>query len=328
MRKYIALAAMVLVVAAAAGPTSAMADDHHDRVSVVREGDATLPTHTIYRPAELRNANRLPVVVWENGACANSNRIYEPFLTRLASAGYFVIAKGPVTNPPVYEDTLLPLPATSPLLDPDPPLEPPAPAGKTDAEPTGFDTIIDTAVGLMKSAVDWAQEADSNPQGPYYGKLDLSSIASAGYSCGGVTAIAAAARDSRFRTVLGYNTSSSAAAGLSQPRRAALLGLKVPVAWIMGGTSDVAYPGFQSDWAMRFEVPAFQAEHLYAGHVGFWRSTAFEEEVADIGTAWLDLTLGGDSHAADYLLDNPCGFCDNQYWSTKSRNWPRDWRRS
>ena len=40
--------------------------------------DSSLPEHTIYSPADLDalNNEKLPIVVWGNGACVNSNFNY------------------------------------------------------------------------------------------------------------------------------------------------------------------------------------------------------------------------------------------------------------
>jgi hypothetical protein len=64
----------------------------------VFEGDAGLPGHTVFRPADLSAfgpANPMPVVAWANGGCANSPRGFLPFLVELASHGFLVAAIGP-----------------------------------------------------------------------------------------------------------------------------------------------------------------------------------------------------------------------------------------
>ena len=54
---------------------------------------ASLPTHTIYRPANLHGD--YPIVLWGNGSCVNSNFSYREFLSEIASHGFIVIAIGP-----------------------------------------------------------------------------------------------------------------------------------------------------------------------------------------------------------------------------------------
>ena len=59
-----------------------------------REEPASLPTHTVYRPADLANTPKLPVVLWANGGCRNTSVEFTRFLGELASHGYLVIAVG------------------------------------------------------------------------------------------------------------------------------------------------------------------------------------------------------------------------------------------
>src|SRR5690606_23540265 len=59
--------------------------------------DATLPGMTLYRPADLApfGADRkLPVLLWGNGACANTTQEHKNFLNELASHGYMILAIG------------------------------------------------------------------------------------------------------------------------------------------------------------------------------------------------------------------------------------------
>lgn len=331
VKKY-ALAAVVAAAIVAVAAATSLAESKHDRpglhgppvaydvnVSVTREAAPGLPDETIYRPTDVRPGARLPIVLWENGGCADTNGPDAVLLTRIAASGFFVIAHGPVTSLPVT------LPATSPLLDPNPPLDPPPAAQPFVGTPPGYLTIVDGGVSMMESALNWATATNATPSSPYYDALDLSKVATSGQSCGGIVALATAAADPRIKAVLGYNTASSVTNDVTDPLRKALLNEHAALAWIMGGTSDIAYPGFQADWAMPFTAPAFEAEHLYAGHTGFLSSVDFEQEVAKIGIYWLDLTLNHNPLAGRYILGTPCGFCTNPYWSTKEKNWPQHW---
>jgi hypothetical protein len=63
----------------------------------VMTSDESLPTHTIFRPKDLApfgEENRLPIMVWGNGACANSPWEHVNFLSEVASHGFLVIAIG------------------------------------------------------------------------------------------------------------------------------------------------------------------------------------------------------------------------------------------
>jgi hypothetical protein len=61
--------------------------------------DESLPTHTVFRPkalGALGDKVKLPIVVWGNGACANSPWEHVNFLSEVASHGFLVVAIGPM----------------------------------------------------------------------------------------------------------------------------------------------------------------------------------------------------------------------------------------
>jgi hypothetical protein len=52
--------------------------------AVTIESDPGLPTHTIYRPADLASfvgGKKLPIISWGNGACANAGTLFKVFLS-------------------------------------------------------------------------------------------------------------------------------------------------------------------------------------------------------------------------------------------------------
>ena len=65
----------------------------------VAVGDASLPTHMIYKPANLeyyvQENGRIPVLLYANGACANNSLEMSRLLSEVASYGFLVIAIGP-----------------------------------------------------------------------------------------------------------------------------------------------------------------------------------------------------------------------------------------
>jgi dienelactone hydrolase len=286
------------------------------QLPVVAYTPPDLPTHTVFRPESVRG--KLPVVVWENGGCVNDNSVPRPFLERVAASGFLVIAKAPIDAPldpgnvtvTPESDVLTPAPGT-----PLPPAAPPLPGGTFPRE------ALSGGIALMQSAIDWAETANGLKGGDLRNRIDLEKIAVTGWSCGGFTAIGAAVVDDRIDSVLGFNTASSPFVTAPQPTREDLLQLDVPIAWIIGGPGDIAYTGFQADWAMPLTVPMFQAQHPYLVHQLGWSSQESQLEFAEIAIYWLDLTLSGNKQAGQYLLGTPCGFCDNPNWTTESRNW-------
>ncbi len=68
------------------GPYAAIATESH-----------ALPGMTIYRPVDLTpfgSERKLPVVLWGNGACANTTEEHKNFLNEIASHGYIILGIG------------------------------------------------------------------------------------------------------------------------------------------------------------------------------------------------------------------------------------------
>jgi dienelactone hydrolase len=142
--------------------------------AVTRQGDPELPDHTILRPADLDAPGfKLPLVLWANGGCRQSNEEFRYFLTRLASYGVFVVANGAPANP--YRPEQL-----GGIVTPDPQL------------------LID--------AMDWALASR------FRDHIDTSRIVVMGQSCGGWEAVDAS-RDERVRTTIVWNNGAGPLAG-------------------------------------------------------------------------------------------------------------------
>src|SRR5436190_20035564 len=65
-------------------------------------GDSSLPTHTIFRPKDLSafgGRDKLPILAWGNGGCANSPAGHQNYLSEIASHGFIIVAIGPVPAP-------------------------------------------------------------------------------------------------------------------------------------------------------------------------------------------------------------------------------------
>ena len=72
--------------------------------SAILEQDPSLPTHTIYRPQDLSAVKeKLPIIAWGNGGCANNGLSHRNFLMEIASHGYLAIAIGPPVAPPARQ---------------------------------------------------------------------------------------------------------------------------------------------------------------------------------------------------------------------------------
>ena len=251
--------------------------------------NSTLATHTIFRPKDLGvfgNKNKLPVVAWGNGACANSPWEHVNFLSEIASHGFLVVAIGP-------------MPA--------------------EGQRSGGGT---TKSSLMTDAITWAIAQNSDKASPYYNKLDTAKIAIAGMSCGGLQTLEVAP-DSRVATAMICDsgiliTPGSGMGGMPNLTKDQLTKLHTPVIYILGGQSDIAYANGMDDFHRIGNLPAFAA-NLDVGHGGTY-SRPHGGEFAVVATAWFQWQLKGDSEAARMFEGDPCGVAKMPGWKVEKKN--------
>jgi hypothetical protein len=257
--------------------------------AVTVESYSTLATHTAYHPTDLRawgSAKRLPIVSWGNGACARNGMAFAEFLTQIASNGYLAIAVGPKTVPP------------GPAADP---------------------TIDDH---LLLDAIDWATRQNGDSSSPFHNKLDTTKIAVMGQSCGGLQAIAVS-HDPRITTTVVMNSgalpagSTSPALRQSAGNKDSLNRLHGPVAYVIGGPSDVAYPNAEDDFARIGKVPVFKA-NLNVGHGGTYRQPG-GGWFGEVAVAWLDYQLKGNADAEKWFVGADCRLCKEPVWSVEKK---------
>lgn len=265
---------------------------------VLREEGPGLSSHTLYRPADLSKVpGRMPVVTFGNGACANVGNAFEAFVAELASHGYLVTVPGRI------EPGWIPAEAGGPPTPQSPP-------------------------GQMVKALDWAEREAARVGGPYRGKLDPGRVGAVGISCGGLEAIAAGA-DRRFKTVMVFNTGTGPAgegrrtvpAGNRLPATPEdLARLKVPVAYLVGGSTDHARLFADADFDRLKDVPVFNAS-IEAGHRGTWRQPR-GGEMGRVAIKWLDWRLKNDRQAQRMFAGRDCGLCRDPLWVVKRKNMP------
>ena len=234
----------------------------------IAEMDESLPRHTIYRPADLDAAvkatGKLPVFLWANGACSDSNAGYENMLSELASHGYMVVAIGEM------EEHLY------------------SRAG------------LSTESEMQKEALDWVLAQAKQKGGKYYGKLDLKKIAAGGHSCGGAQTLFNCGNPN-IKTCMIFNAGMGKMqmAGASP---ASLLNLHGPIIYMTGGPSDVAYNNAIIDYESISKVPAVWADNAKAGHGGTYHEPA-GGSFGRLALLWLDWQLKGKKENASVFLD-------------------------
>ncbi len=269
-----------------------------------------LPTHTLYHPADLAAAGRLPIVAWGNGACWNVGNAFRWFLSDISSYGYLVIAVGPISQdklPMAMPTPMAPLPASNAATIA-------AGAAKLPPPATHSAQLID--------AINWAVAENGRAGSPFHHRLDTHAIAVMGQSCGGVQAIEASA-DPRIRTSVIWNSGlfpqPTRMAGGKELTKADLNALHAPTAYISGDDEDIAFVNANDDYDRIDRIPVLRAYGRGVTHGGTYNERN-GGEFAGVAVAWLNWQLKGDPRARRLFVGADCGLCVNPHWVVRSKN--------
>jgi predicted alpha/beta-hydrolase family hydrolase len=246
----------------------------------------------VFRPKDLSALGeklKLPLVVWGNGACANSPWEHVNFLSEVASHGFLVVAIGP-------------MPAEGQRGGPGGPNKSP----------------------LLLNAIDWALAQNSDKASRYFQKLDTNKIAVAGMSCGGLQALEVAP-DKRTATAMIFNSGilpnpGAGRGGMPTLTKEHLAKLHTPTLYVLGGEKDIAYRNGMDDVRRINHVPIFAA-NLHVGHGGTY-GKPHGGEFAKVATAWLQWQLRADKEAAKMFVGEPCGLAKQDGWRVEKKNIP------
>lgn len=251
--------------------------------------DSSLATHTVLRPTDLNpfnDKNKLPIIAWGNGACANSPWEHINFLSEVASYGFLVIAIGPM------------------------PQEGERGRGRSTSS-------------QMTDAINWAIAQNNDKASPYYNKIDIKKIAVSGMSCGGLQTLETAP-DPRVTTAIICNSGilgdGGGMAGMPALTKDHLTKLHTPTLYILGGEKDIAYNNGMDDFKRINHVPVFVA-NMDVGHGGTY-SQPHGGEFAKVATAWYQWQLKDDKEAAKMFTGNPAGLSKNANWKVEKKNLP------
>ncbi|MEV4715462.1 cellulose binding domain-containing protein [Micromonospora sp. NPDC049374] len=169
-----------------------------------------------------------------------------------------------------------------------------------------------TTSQMLTQSIDWAVAENSRQGSKYYGKLDTSKIAVAGFSCGGLEAYAVS-NDPRVTTTGIFSSGLLNDADDYQLRR-----LTKPIAYFIGGPSDIAYPNAIDDWGkLPAGLPAFMG-NLNVGHGGTYDQPN-GGEFGRVAVLYLKWRLKGDTTAGTNFVGTNCGLCRSQ-WSVQQKN--------
>nr|WP_320021164.1 hypothetical protein [uncultured Draconibacterium sp.] len=250
--------------------------------------EPSLATHTVFRPQDLSafgRKNKLPIIAWGNGACANSPWEHINFLNEVASHGFLVIAIGPM------------------------PAEGEQGGGRSQSS-------------QLTDAIDWAIAQNSDKNSPYYKKIDVKNIAVSGMSCGGLQTLEIAP-DPRVTTTVICNSGIfidpiTGFPGMPDLKKDDLKKLHTPTLYLLGGETDIAYNNGMDDYKRINHVPVFVA-NLDVGHGGTYREP-HGGEFAKVATAWYQWQMKDDKEASKMFVGDDCGLCNDDEWKFESKN--------
>ena len=252
----------------------------------VMTDDPSLPAHTLFVPTDSLTSKpilHMPVLVWGNGACANSPFEHYKFLNEIASHGFLVVATGYM--PEGDERYVGPMSTSEQQIE----------------------------------AIDWLYKQNKNPHSPYYQRIALGHICLAGMSCGGLQSLFNCA-DPRISSLMICNSglfkpsnAASAVGGMPMPPKSKLKEIHTPVFYILGGESDIAYENGMDDFRLIDHVPACVANYP-VGHGGTY-AQPHGGEFAVAALAWLKWQLKFDREAASMFMGDDCGLSRRKGWT-------------
>ncbi|XXR63935.1 alpha/beta hydrolase [Sorangium sp. So ce388] len=165
----------------------------------------------------------------------------------------------------------------------------------------------------LLESLDWAIKENGRPCSQYYRSLAADKTAVMGWSCGGLMAEGAAG-DPRVTTAVIWSS------GMIEPDQRILDALHAPIAFILGGQGDVAYPNGTRDYRNINDVPAVLAS-TDVGHGGTYGQDN-GGVFGRVGVAWLGWQLKGDMGATGkgMFVGASCGLCTDRAWTIESKN--------
>ncbi len=140
---------------------SASGTGPHD-VVIETNADNGIKCGTIFRPMDLKGAEKYPILVWGEGSCSQDGLANQAAMAEIASWGYFVVADG---------------------------------------TPGGTNACQSQQNGKpFLDYITWAIAENAKPCSAYYQSLETTKIAADGFSCGGLMA-ANVSGDPRFSAI-------------------------------------------------------------------------------------------------------------------------------
>ena len=313
-------------------------------------GDASLPTHTIYRPKDLQGYveknGKIPVLLYANGACANNNLEMSRLLSEVASWGYIVLAIGPYQDMPDdafyaqwkgvvrgwYPETKeFAIMGNGERLTPYTEAELAERAAQQEAERKAAEAAAKkkgkkaapapepfrTYPRQLLEALDWLTDQNINAASDYYHRIDLDKVAAMGQSCGGAQVLAVA-HDPRIKTCLIFNSGMGEMA-MSGASKESLANLHTPMLYLNGGTADVAYANANGDYGRIKGLPVVKISTLDGHHGTYYEKHAGAYAVA--ARLWLNWQLKGMIGDSALFLNDEFGKTLHPDWTFDRKGW-------
>jgi hypothetical protein len=242
------------------------------------EAHAVAPFFNIWRPTDITKIQgKLPIFVWNNGACSRNDAVFKALFDKWASGGWIVLSLT-----------------------------------------TGGGSSSTTQAD-HKALVDWVFAEAAKDGSPYKDKLDLDHVTAGGNSCGGITALGLAAADKRVTGIWVLSGSS----GMGGANTMVTNAIKIPVAFMCGGTEDIARANLEADYAAFGPgIPSMMVERSSGDHLTLSNlSGDIAGQAAEVSLNWLDLTTYGTKGALDALMmPTVCTGCMSGLWKMTAKN--------
>ena len=313
-------------------------------------GDQSLPTHMIYRPADLKayvaENGKIPVLLYANGACANNSLEMSRLLSEVASWGYIAIAIGPYMDMPdeaFYNQWKGVVrgwyPETKPVaimgngerLTPyteeelaaqaaerEAAQKAAAAAAKKNKKPVVTVEPFRTYARQLLEALDWLTDQDGNEESEYYHLIDLDKVAAMGQSCGGAQVLGVA-HDPRIKTCMIFN-SGIGEMSMSGASKKSLANLHTPMLYINGGTADVAYNNANGDWGrIADNIPVVKISTLDGHHGTYYEAHA--GAFAVVARMWMNWQLKGQVGDSALFMNDDYEKTFYPQWTFERKNW-------
>jgi hypothetical protein len=164
----------------------------------------------------------------------------------------------------------------------------------------------------LLDALTWATGQNKKPCSRFYQSLDTTRVGAFGWSCGGLMAYGASP-DPRVDAVIIMSS------GLLNPDQTVLDKVHTPIAYVCGGSEDIAFANCARDYKNMKTQPAILANDP-VGHGGTYYGDN-GGSFAKIAIAWFDWWLKGETSIKAKFTGASCTFCKSP-WTLETKNLP------